>query len=87
MRKNISKAKLLCVDGLEIFTVNPARSEEWGAVPGFTVRNLTNFKSTKEIYSQTPGNSVFEIVSGQWKWGKQLNGASDIFPGLAPKSC
>lgn len=70
MRKNISKAKLLCVDRLEIFTVNPATSEELGAVPAFTMGNLTNFKSTKEIYSQTPGNPVFEVVSGQCKWGK-----------------
>lgn len=51
MRENVSKAKLICVDGLEIFTVNPARPEELLAVPSFTVRNLTNFKSTKEIYS------------------------------------
>lgn len=86
MRKNVSKAELLCVDGLEIFTVNPARSEELGVVPSFTGTNLTNFKSTKEIYSQAPRNSVFEAVSGQWKWGKQLSGASDIFPFLAPKS-
>lgn len=86
MRKSVSKAKLLCVDGLEIFTVNPARSEELGVVPSFTVRNLAKSKSTKEIYSQTPGNPVIEVASGQCKWGKQLNGASDIFPGLAPKS-
>lgn len=51
MRENISKAKLICVDGLEIFTVNPARPEELLAVPSFTVRNLTNSKSTKEVYS------------------------------------
>lgn len=68
MRKNISKAKLLCVDGVEIFTVNPDRSEDLGAVPTFSVRNSANFESTKEIYSQTLGNPVFEVASGQHKW-------------------
>lgn len=29
--ENFSEAKLLCVDGLEMFTVNPARPEEVGA--------------------------------------------------------
>lgn len=49
--ENSSKARLLCVDGLEMFTVNPARPEEVGAISSFKVRNLTISKSTKEIWS------------------------------------
>ena len=49
--ENFSKAKLLCVDGLEMFTVNPAGPEEVGAVASFTVRNSTIFKSSNEIWS------------------------------------
>jgi len=49
--ENFSKAKLLCLDGLEVFTVNPARPEEVGPVSSFTVRNSTVSKSANEIWN------------------------------------
>lgn len=36
--ENFSKAKLLCVVGLEMITASPARPEEVGAASSFTVR-------------------------------------------------
>lgn len=49
--ENFSKAKLLRVDGLEMFTVNPARPEEVGAAFSFTVRNSTISTRSNEIWS------------------------------------
>lgn len=40
-KENLSEAKLLYVDELEVFTVNPAGPEEVGGVSNCTVQNFT----------------------------------------------
>lgn len=43
-KENLSEAKLLYVDELEVFTVNPAGPEEVGGVSNCTVQIFTLYK-------------------------------------------